>query len=151
MSYSKVHSIQAATFFINKKNPPEISIHAKGEVPTTGWTNAQLIPFMYITPPNDGIQEFDFTANSPEGVVFEVFSPIVANYYFEKPNWMRGFKIYTSSNNSKVMLNSQSYKTINIGPKTTTIMLPNDDEFLDEDSYINILYGGEDPFPWKKE
>jgi hypothetical protein len=81
-----------------KVDPPCISIHAEGTVPTTGWSRGQLIPYIYVQPPTNGIWEFDFVAEPPE-IGGDVLCPISTNYLW-KGNiaTFKGVKVYASSN-----------------------------------------------------
>lgn len=62
---AKIYSVQSACFEINKINPPELFVRAEGQATSSGWSNARLAPWTYITPPEDGIQDFDFIATPP--------------------------------------------------------------------------------------
>ena len=72
----RVMEISALT--LQKSGDKPIEIHAEGKVPTSGWRNPVLTPWRYITPPKDGIQDFDFQADEPAGVSLQVISTVTA-------------------------------------------------------------------------
>ncbi len=86
--------------------PPKIGVTAAGTVPTTGWTNPQLGAWFYISPPADGIQDLDFSADEPTGIVLRVFTPIAAalvidrdpNDYWGKGKPLLGVRIHAHTN-----------------------------------------------------
>ena len=74
-------------------------VAATGETRTSGWKNAALDPFMYFTPPADGIQEFNFVATPPTGISIPVLSPIAVEYVWENPpKWVKGVRVYSETN-----------------------------------------------------
>jgi hypothetical protein len=75
----RILSVQTADVFVLKSKPPLIGVTAAGQVPTTGWTEPQLTPWFYIAPPADGIQDFDFQAEPPSGLILPVTTPIAAS------------------------------------------------------------------------
>ncbi len=83
--------------------PGLIAVHATGKVPTTGWTNPALEPFIYIAPPSDGIWDFDFAATAP-GMAGQVVLPISANGVFPKPGWLKGVRIDAKNNSREALL-----------------------------------------------
>ena len=105
---AKVYSVQSACFHINKTNPPQLMVSAAGQVNSSGWSNGKLIPWVYIDPPSDGIQDFDFVATAPSGVVLWVISPISGEGTIEMENWIKGIRIHASSSKIEVMLDDDS-------------------------------------------
>ena len=85
---------------ILKRNPLVLVISCKGNVISPGWTHAQLIPFVYVTPPSDGMYEFDFVATEPIEPQTEVITDIRAQTFFweDYPSDLGGVKIYTTTN-----------------------------------------------------
>ncbi len=59
---------------IEKSNPPNLIVQAKGKVLTEGWTNPVLSRREYAIPPPDGMWEYDLYADRPEGPVPQVES-----------------------------------------------------------------------------
>lgn len=74
-------------------------ITAAGTVTTTGWSDAQLDPYIYIQPPPDGIWDFVFTARPPSGPAGDVISPIAANYFWLLGSFqLKGVRIHSATN-----------------------------------------------------
>ena len=95
----KVYQVSEVQLHILKSRPPQLDISADGTVRTSGWKNAELSPYVYVTPPEDGIQEFDFVAEPPDGVVSQVITPISANTIMEEiPDWLKGVRVYAETN-----------------------------------------------------
>jgi hypothetical protein len=156
---SKILSVSNIDLSIEKINPPNLVINASGLVSTSGWTNGHLIPYAYITPPADGIYEFDFVADPPSGIVLQVISPIIAKpYVWENyPNDLTGVKIYASSNSITEQLSSDS-KSVDknscsalqkVTPKELEKALKNNDPYMIEHVFvwedsleIRVRYGG---------
>lgn len=105
---AKIYSVQTGCFHINKSNPPQLVVNAAGQVNSSGWSNGKLLPWVYVVPPADGIQDFDFVATAPSGIVLWVISPIGGEGTIELENWMKGVRIHTSSNSIEVMLDDKS-------------------------------------------
>jgi hypothetical protein len=76
----KVLEVTDVTLTIYKSNPPILGIFAEGVVLTSGYQNPKLIPYVYIAPPEDGIWDFDFVADQPEGPAKQVLTPILATF-----------------------------------------------------------------------
>jgi hypothetical protein len=88
--------------------PPKLQISASGTVPTGGWSNPQLIPFNYIQAPTDGIYDFDFIADPPDGAATQVITPIEAGFLWENlPAGLKGIRIHASMNSKVAFLNSE--------------------------------------------
>lgn len=82
-----------------RTQPPGVFIRALGEVPTTGWTNPALVPRQYVKPPSDGIQEFDFFAAPPDGIVLQVISQIEGEGTMHPlPDWAEGIRVVAATN-----------------------------------------------------
>lgn len=80
-----------------------ILVFAMGEVPTSGWSRPRLAQRFYVTPPADGIQEFDFLAEPPSGIVAQVVLPIAAQGIFSCPDWMTGIRVIGAQNSVTVV------------------------------------------------
>jgi len=83
MSQIRILEVTDVQVQILKSKPPQLIIAAAGTVPTSGWNNGALIPWRYIRVPDNKIQDFDFVATPPNGVVLEVIRPISAQIHGE--------------------------------------------------------------------
>ncbi len=108
---------------ILKSNPPQLSISAIGSVTTSGWTNGQLIPYVYVKPPEDGIYEFDFVADPPKDYALQVISPITASYIMEQiPDELKGVRVYSSTNNIEEKLEDDTKSVDLSGGEETGVL-----------------------------
>jgi hypothetical protein len=76
----RVLEITSVDISLVKTKPPQIHVVAHGTVPTSGWKNPELSPWFYIRPPDDGIQDFDFAAEEPDGISLDVITCICAEF-----------------------------------------------------------------------
>ena len=99
MSKSKIYDVKDVQLSILKTNPRMLSIVAKGTVPTGGWSEAELVPYVYIQPPSDGIYDFDFIAEPPDGIVTQGFAEITADHTIRQiPDGLKGVRVHASQN-----------------------------------------------------
>lgn len=100
--------ISGSEITILKTFPPTLSINACGENLTTGWGNDfELSPYYYITPPEDGVYEFNFigTPPNPNDVILDVLTPCFANYFWNDfPNELKGVRIFSMENSIDLMI-----------------------------------------------
>ncbi len=100
-----IYKALKADLAILKSNPPQLALTAFGLVSTGGWKNGTLKPYIYVQPPNDGIQDFDFLADRPTGPAPEAISPISAHHVMSPmPSWLKGVRIRSRSNTVEAML-----------------------------------------------
>ena len=84
-----------------ESTPPLLVITAIGAVPTNGWADAQLVPYIYIDSPMDGYWDFDFIAKRP-GRANDVITPIGAVYtWVDFPETVKGVRIHASTNSKE--------------------------------------------------
>ncbi|SCY11301.1 hypothetical protein SAMN05216420_102337 [Nitrosospira sp. Nl5] len=101
----KILEVTEVELAVLESFPPQLRIDASGTVPTGGWSNPRLVPYIYIQPPPDGIFDFDFVADPPEGIATQVISPIDAIYVWKDfPEKFRGVRIHASQNAKTALL-----------------------------------------------
>ena len=73
-----------------------LMLSATAQTASTGWHSGQLIPWVYMTEPEDHIMDFDFYGRIPtyfsqlgEGI-------LKANIVIELPQWAIGYRIHTA-------------------------------------------------------
>jgi hypothetical protein len=86
--------------------PPQLQILATGTVPSTGWSNPQLVPYTYIQAPPDGIYDFDFVATPPTEIVAQVITPICVKYEWYAQG-VKGVRLHASTNSQVALLNPE--------------------------------------------
>ncbi|SCX81285.1 hypothetical protein [Nitrosospira sp. Nsp13] len=88
--------------------PPKLRITATGNVPTGGWSNPQLNPVVNIQAPPDGIYDFDFVADPPEGPATQVISSIQAVYVWDSfPADVKGVRVNAAQNSITAWLDDR--------------------------------------------
>ena len=84
--------------------PPVMTVSARGQVNSSGWTNSRLIPWIYILEPADGVLDLDFIAAAPSGVVTFGFEKITGGIILAIPAWLVGVRVHSASNVREAML-----------------------------------------------
>lgn len=105
MAKRKVLRVEKVSATLQKSNPPLLRVDADGFVPTGGWTKGELVAYVYVTPPVDGIQEYDFIAEPPTEVSAQVLTPITARpHSMVCSPWVKGVRVYASENYQQTIL-----------------------------------------------
>jgi hypothetical protein len=83
---------------IQQQQQPILVVTVQGEMPPKGYQEPQLTRRRYTQPPADGMQEYDFTAVTPDGVEKKIIKQPEAtdkwvDYAHEAP-WLKGVRIY---------------------------------------------------------
>lgn len=101
----KVLEVTEVQLAVLESFPPKLRITATGTVRTGGWSNPKLVPYIFIQPPPDGIYDFDFVADPPEGAATQVISPIEAVHLWENlPESVKGVRVHASQNSKSALL-----------------------------------------------
>lgn len=102
---SIIYKAIAVDLALLKSMPPHLAITVYGQVSSGGWTAGTLSPVEYVMPPADGIQDFDFIATPPTGVVIQVVLPITAHYVMQNiPSWLKGVRVHSQTNTVEAKL-----------------------------------------------
>jgi hypothetical protein len=59
-----------------KSSPPQINITAYGTATSADWSRTELVPFIYVQNPPDGIFDFEFVAEPPPGQSAQVLTSL---------------------------------------------------------------------------
>jgi len=71
-----------------------LSLTAYAFAPSAGFTNAELVSFIYLAAPADGILDLEVIAKAPQGPAASVMTPIVAHLEISPiPKWFKGFRV----------------------------------------------------------
>lgn len=90
-----VPTIVKIEYAVQQSSPPNLLITAYGRVPTGGWKQVQLLRRIYVTPPADGIWEYDLLALRPSGQVIQVQTPVRAkNVWKDYDRSIKGVRVY---------------------------------------------------------
>lgn len=87
-----------------RSRPPRLIVNVKGRVTTTGWTDARLEPYVYITPPQDGLMDFDLVATPPTEIAGDAQTEITAAASLWMPAWCRGVRVHASANEKEAVV-----------------------------------------------
>jgi hypothetical protein len=97
----KVNSVRAFLVPMPLPTLPDLFIASSGEVSTSGWSGERLSPRFYISPPPDGIWDFDFFADPPAGVALDVVVPVHASRFTHSADWVRGIRVHAGQDGSQ--------------------------------------------------
>lgn len=106
MSTIKVPVVTMASAIVQDTKPTSLVVIAVSIMPTGGYQNPRLEPRIYVTPPSDGIWEFDLFIDEPSGLVTDVLTPYTAAYEWIEynPEQVKGVKIFGAIQPKVVML-----------------------------------------------
>ena len=78
---TRIYAVDSVTMALQKSEPPNLITTATGRANAPLWTSPQLVAHVYVTPPEDGVQGFDFVAMPPPvgTITVQPLSPIIAN------------------------------------------------------------------------
>ncbi len=130
----RIGKILSVNYAIEEINPPNLVVEATGEVPTGGWTQAQLFRRIYVNPPLDGIWEYDLYGTPPSQPVPQVISEISASNRWEgfPQDLVKGIRVYgEGSGIVELLLDSSTSKTEAFGIFTGISTSGNFQEALD--------------------
>jgi len=86
-----VKKVLSATVTMEKAG---LTVAAVGAVPSGGYTNATLTRVNYIRAPDDGIQDYYFSATPPAGPAAQVISQVKASDVWSGASaWVKGVRI----------------------------------------------------------
>jgi len=106
MAYARVYQVESVNASLQKSNPPSLLVSAGGQVNSSGWTDGHLTDWVYIVAPSDGIQDYDFVAKKPTGIVLWLVSPIFADIvvpnvdienYWGEGKALKGIRVHSAS------------------------------------------------------
>jgi hypothetical protein len=107
-----VKKITKVRYGIEKQEPPVLVVHAWGEVPSGGWTGVDLVRVRYVTPPADGIQDYELKAVPPTGPAIQVISTVDDGDRWERFSteapWLKGIRVRGEGTGVKEVLFNQA-------------------------------------------
>ena len=109
MRKMRVYKVNSGHIHLVNSKPKALIVCVMGSASSSGWTQAELGPWVYVTPPVDGIYDFDLIANPPTGTALQVITPIAAATAFpDPPTDIKGIRIHATSNNLEILLDTNS-------------------------------------------
>lgn len=76
---------------------PLLIVEAEGLTPTTGWANVRLDPHVYITPPDDGVQDFDLVGDRPADAA-DALTEVEAAWEGPLEDWCIAVRVHAIDN-----------------------------------------------------
>ncbi|HPQ96334.1 MAG: hypothetical protein KDI44_07300 [Thiothrix sp.] len=73
---------------------------------SSGWSAPQLLPYVYVRQPDDGVQDYGLVARPPQGVALTVLSPLKGAMVLTTPGWMKGIRVHTDRNALQFLFDS---------------------------------------------
>ncbi len=80
------------------EDDPLLIVEAEGLAPTSGWANVRLDPHVYITPPDDGVQDFDLVGDRPAGTAADALTLVEAAWEGPLADWVIAVRIHAIDN-----------------------------------------------------
>ncbi|MEZ5534582.1 MAG: hypothetical protein R3F02_03060 [Thiolinea sp.] len=102
----QVYSIEQLCIRSTPNNNTETLISAQATVTSSGWSKLQLMPFVYVRQPDDGVQDYGLVAQQPEGVTMPVMSSLSGDMTILRAGWMKGIRVHTDQNALQLMFDS---------------------------------------------
>ncbi len=90
--------VEVAAMVGGDADDPLLIVEADGLAPTAGWTHVRLEPHVYITPPDDGVQDFDLVGDRPAGSAADALAPVEAGWEGPLAHWLIGVRIHAADN-----------------------------------------------------
>lgn len=104
MKTIKVNNIDHVSVTLLGGNASSLEIVAKATNANNNYSNIRLEPHIYITPPQDGIWEFDMVGEVPP-ITDGIIDHVAASYKWENfPKKVKGVKVYGNRNSKTTML-----------------------------------------------
>ena len=90
--------VEITAFLSGNDDNPLLTVEAEGLAPTAGWSNVRLEPHVYITPPDDGVQDFDLVGDRPADGAADALTPVEAAWEGEVADWLLGVRVHAVDN-----------------------------------------------------
>lgn len=126
------------------ETPAVLFIQAKGRTSSTGWSDPCLIPYAYISPPQDGIMDFDLAATPPQGNAGAVLCDLMASFTMELPPWCRGVRVHAAQNDRVKMIGDTEVSVLHSGRAVSSAARGD----ADQASKSDIAKRSNDFWPW---
>lgn len=89
--------VEVTAWIAGDEENPLLTVEAEGLTPTAGWTQVRLDPHVYITPPEDGVQDFDLVGDRPADAA-EVLTEVEAAWEGPLEDWCIGVRVHAIDN-----------------------------------------------------
>lgn len=89
-----VGQVLNSQYSLEKRMHTYLTITATAQTETTGWFGGQLIPWIYMKEPSDGILDIDFYGKLPNYTSLLGKGTLRATLQMEMLDWMKGYRIH---------------------------------------------------------
>jgi len=89
--------VEVTAWIAGDEENPLLTVEAEGLAPTAGWTHVRLDPHVYITPPEDGVQDFDLVGDRPAEAA-DAVTEIEAAWEGPLDDWCIGVRVHAVDN-----------------------------------------------------
>jgi len=104
----RLYKVNSCEVSVVNSEPKTLVIHVMGSASSTGWTQVELGAWVYITPPADGIYDFDLIGKPPFGMALQVITPVATSTTFpDPPENFKGVRIHATSNNLESIIDNK--------------------------------------------
>ncbi|MEQ8311039.1 MAG: hypothetical protein RIA72_10115 [Sphingopyxis sp.] len=90
--------VEVTAFIGGDEENPLLTVEAEGLVPTAGWSRVRLDPHVYITPPDDGVQDFDLVGDRPSDAGADALTAVEAAWEGPLDDWCIGVRVHAVDN-----------------------------------------------------
>lgn len=105
MSTQRIYEVTKVEIHIHKSNPSQLHVIATGKASSGGHKNPRLERRVYIVFPEDGIQEYDFVIDIPDGTsTDDIKEHTVEDNWEGFPLELKGVKVFGKTNKREDMI-----------------------------------------------
>lgn len=110
MSIQRILEVATVEVHKHKTQPPRLHVTATGNASSGSHFNPCVEKRVYIIFPEDGIQEYDFLIDVPDGPgTSDIKSHTVEDEWDEFPDELKGVRVYAKTNVIEKLLNSKHH------------------------------------------
>ena len=90
--------VDVSAFIGGDEEHPLLTVEVEGLTPTAGWSQVRLDPHVYITPPEDGVQDFDLVGDRPATGDTDELTMVEAAWEGPLPEWLIAVRVHAIDN-----------------------------------------------------
>lgn len=93
--------VEVHAFIGGDEENPLLTVEAEGLAATAGWSHIRLEPHTYITPPDDGVQDFDLVGDRPAAEApgaTGALAEVEAAWEGPLEDWLIGVRVHAIDN-----------------------------------------------------
>src|SRR3546814_15320347 len=90
--------VEVHAFIGGDEKHPLLTVEAEGLAATAGWSKVRLDPHAYLTPPEDGFQDFDLVGVRPAHPAEAMLTEVEAAWEGAVEEWKVGVRVHAVDN-----------------------------------------------------